>query len=182
NDEETTTAERYRASAKSDYKLFQVQSYLFGRLAAVDDRFTGYAYEITSSIGYGFRAWEHTPPNSADVAFLDLEAGPGYRLAKIRRDHLDPGEDDMERAGIVRLAARFLYPLSGNARFNQTLSSEIGVAGDDNVIAESQSALAANLVDSLAMKLAFDVRYVKEPPRNSKSTDTETSITLIYTL
>lgn len=182
SDDETTTAERYRASAKSDYKLFEDKRYLFARLAAVDDRFTGYEYEVTSSIGYGFRAWEHTPANSTDSAFLDLEAGPGYRFAKIRREQLEAGEDDMERAGIVRVAGLFQYPLSDHARFSQTLSSEFGVAGDDNVIAEAQSALAANLVDGLAMKLAFDVRYVKEPPRNSKSTDTETSITLIYTL
>jgi len=182
NDRDKATAERYRASAKSDYKLLNDGSYLFGRLAGVDDRFSGYSYELTTSLGYGFRAWERSLPYSDDHAFLELEAGPGYRFAKIRSSQLEPGEDNTEEAGIIRVAGRFMYPLSAGARFDQSFSTETSVLGDNNFIAESESALVANLVHSLAMKLAVNLRYLKEPPSGKKSTDTETSVTLIYTL
>src|SRR5690554_692942 len=182
NDQDKATAERYRASAKSDYKLLDDGSYLFGRLAGVDDRFSGYHYELTTTIGYGFRLWEQSLSYSDDNAFLELEAGPGYRYAKIRASQLEPGEDDTEEAGILRVAGRFMYPLSAGARFDQRFSTESSILGDNNFIAESESALVANLVSSLAMKLAVNVRYLKEPPSGKKSTDTETSVTLIYTL
>lgn len=182
NDRDKATAERYRASAKSDYKLLNDGSYLFGRLAGVDDRFSGYSYELTTSIGYGFRAWERSLPYSDDNAFLELEAGPGYRFAKIRSSQLEPGEDNTEEAGLIRVAGRFMYPLSAGARFDQTFSTENTILGDNNFIVESESALVTTIVRSLAMKLAVNVRYLKEPPSGKKSTDTETSVTLIYSL
>src|SRR5690606_35431049 len=100
----------------------------------------------------------------------------------IRASQLEPGEDDTEEAGILRVAGRFMYPLSAGARFDQRFSTESSILGDNNFIAESESALVANLVSSLAMKLAVSVRYLKEPPSGKKSTDTETSVTLIYPL
>lgn len=182
HDKEKTTAERYRASAKSDYKLLQNNEYLFGRLAGVDDRFSGYSYELTGSIGYGFRVWERSLPYSSDKALLELEAGPGYRFAKLRADQIENDGDDTEEAGIIRLAGRFLYPLNSGTRFDQSLSTENSVLGDNNLIIESESALVTNLVQSLAMKLALNMRYLREPPSGKKSTDTETSVTLIYTM
>ena len=70
-----TTAERYFAAGQSDYKISE-HDYLFGRLSYEDDKFSGYEYRATETVGYGRRVL------NADNMTLDLEAGPGARQSK----------------------------------------------------------------------------------------------------
>lgn len=90
----------------------------------------------------------------------------------------DDGEEE-EKEAIARLAAQFDYALSENALFRQKLSTEIGL-DENNVISQSETALKANVVGNLSMKLAYRVEHVSDAPAGSDSTDTETSISLLY--
>lgn len=166
-----TTAEQYKASAKTDYK-FSERQYWFLRGAYEADRFSGYDFESSLTTGYGNRVWR-----AGERSFLDLSAGLGYRYNKL--DDTNADGQDAEKEAIARLAGQFDYALSDNALFRQTLSSEIGL-DENNVITESETALQANVVGNLSMKAAYRVKHLSSPPPDSEATDTEMSLSLLY--
>lgn len=169
--EDKTTAEQYLAALETNYKFDETQ-YWFLRGSYEKDLFTGYDFESTLTTGYGNRLW-----NSGKRSFLDLSIGAGYRYNKL--DKRDSDGEDVEKETIGRLAAQFDYALSENALFRQKLSTEIGF-DENNVISQSESAIQANIVGNLSMKAAYRVKNVSEAPADSKKTDTETSISLLY--
>ena len=169
--EDETTTEKYKASLETNYK-FDENQYFFLRGAYERDRFSGYDFESTATTGYGNRVW-----NQGERSFLDLSVGGGYRYNKLEEVNTD-GENE-EKEAIARLAAQFDYALSENSLFRQKLSTEIGL-DENNVISQSETALKANVVGNLSMKLAYRVEHVSDAPAGTESTDTETSISLLY--
>ena len=162
-DDGDTTAERYFASWQSDYKLSE-HDYLFGRLAYEDDKFSGYDYRTTQAIGYGRRVLD------TETMTLDLEAGPGARQSKLK-------SDGTEKEMILRLAGRYAWQISEHAKFTQDLSSDIG---EDATITKSVTALQADVMGNLAMKLSYTVTHTSDVPEDIDKTDTETAVTLVY--
>lgn len=169
--EGATSAEKYRAFLETDYK-FNERQYWFLRGAYEDDRFSGYDFESSVTTGYGHRVWQ-----SGERSFLDLSAGGGYRYNRL--DEPDADGERKEDESIARLAGQFDYELSETSLFRQKLSAEIGLE-NGNTISESETALQAAVVDSLSMKVAYRVKHLSNPPAGSESTDTETSLTLLY--
>lgn len=169
--EGTTTTEEYRASAETDYK-FSERQYWFVRGSYEDDRFSGYDFESSLTAGYGHRVWE-----SGERSFLDLSVGAGYRYNRLEIPNAR-GEQAEDEA-IARLAGHFDYALSENALFRQKLSSEYGL-DDDNAVTESETSLQASVVGNLSLKAAFRIKHVSEPPEGAETTDTETSLSLLY--
>jgi putative salt-induced outer membrane protein len=163
SDNDVTTAERYTAALKSDYR-FSKRDYAFGLLNYENDRFSGYDYRTSISVGYGRRVIDTKP------LWLELEGGPGYRFSKLS----DDGDQD---EAILRLAGSLGWQISESALFEQTLSSEIG---EDATISKSVSALSMQIIGSLAMKLSYTYRYVTDVPEGVQKKDTETSATLVY--
>ncbi|VAW85803.1 hypothetical protein MNBD_GAMMA16-2122 [hydrothermal vent metagenome] len=162
-DEIRTTSEKYFLSGQSDYK-FSEFDYFFGIVSYEDDRFSGYEYQVSEVLGYGRRVI-HEPSLT-----LDLEGGPGARQSKI----ID-GDSDNEL--IVRLGANLEWKISDSASFSEKLSTEIG---EDTTITKSITALKAQIVGSLAMKVSLTIKHTSEVPANSKKTDSETALTLVY--
>lgn len=175
-----TTASRYQGSYQRDFKISGDSRYLFGRTTALKDQFSGYNYVLTASAGYGFRAWRKTLDYSKQDAHLDLEVGPGYRYARIKPEDVDSSGDSHESNATARTAAKFLFPLSATAKFSQNLEATFTLSGQHNIEGQSETALVANVMDSLALKLSYSVYYVENPPDAKKPTDTQTEISLIY--
>ncbi len=163
SDKERTTAERYLLSAKSDYKIDEA-SYVFININYEDDRFSGYDYRVSETLGYGRNVI--AKPNLT----LALEGGPGARQSKLMT-----GESEDEF--IVRLAGDLVWKMSENAEFSQDLSVE---AGEEATITKSVSALKAQIVGSLAMKFSYTIKNISDVPVNTEKTDTETALTLVY--
>ena len=158
-----TTAERYFAGWQSDYKLSE-QDYLFGRLSYEDDKFSGYEYRTTENIGYGRRVLNR------ENMTLDLEIGPGARQSK-----LETGGTENEF--ILRIAGRYGWQISDTAKFTQELSADIG---EDATISKSVTALQADVMNNLAMKVSFTAKNTSDVPDGIDKTDTETALTLVY--
>ncbi len=158
-----TTAERYMLSGKSDYK-FDELNYMFGLVGYESDRFAGFDYRVSEVVGYGRRVI-----NQSNLT-LDLEAGPGARQTKFKT-----GDSDNELIG--RVAGNLLWKLSPTATFSENLTSEFG---STSTITRSVTALTAQLVGNLAMKLSFTARHISDVPVAVKKTDTETAVTLVY--
>jgi putative salt-induced outer membrane protein len=163
SDETGTTAEKYSFSAQSDYKI-KKPNYLFGLVTYENDRFSGYDYQVTESIGYGRRVVD------SDAVKLDLEIGPGARQSK-----LDNG--DTENEGLVRGAAKLDWGISKSAKFTEVLTVE---AGSDVTITKSVTGLSSQINGSLSMKITYTYKNTSEVPVGVDDTDTETAVTLVY--
>ena len=135
-----------------------------------DDRFSSYEYQSTVAAGYGNRyAWR-------EGLFADFEIGPGYSYDKRR----DTGESEGEL--IVRLAGRLNWDISDNARFTQSVSTEVG---DENTRTRAVSTVTANLNSALALRLSLtmthnDTVYEQDSGRVPDKLDTETAVTVVY--
>jgi len=162
-DDVRTTSEKYFLSGQSDYKFSEFE-YFFGIVTYEDDRFSGYDYQVSEVLGYGRRII-HEPSLT-----LDLEGGPGARQSKTTN-----GDSDNEL--IVRLAGNLEWKISDSADFSEQLSTEIG---EDKTITKSITALKAQIVGSLAMKVSLTIKHTSEVPMGNKKTDSETALTLVY--
>lgn len=162
-EDDDTIAERYLATWQSDYK-FSEHEYLFGRVAYEDDKFSGYEYRVTETVGYGRRVLDRSNMT------LDLEAGPGARQSKLE-------DGNTENEFVTRLAARYAWQISEHAKFTEDLSSDIG---KDAAITKSVTGLQAKINGNLAMKVTFTVENTSDVPDGVDKTDTETAVTLVY--
>jgi len=158
------SAERYLISAKAAYKLDEEFDKLFVFGSYTDDKFGAYLKYTTVAVGYGTRLY------NAEDKFLDVEIGPGYFSG-------ERSTGETENGMIVRGAAAFNWTISESASFAQTLSVEYG---EDNTRSIAETSLLAKVNGSLQMKAAFLVQNDSDVPVGKKSTDTQTSLTLVY--
>ncbi len=161
---QVTTAERYNLSGQSNYKLSDTR-YLYGMLAYEDDRFSGYDYRVSESLGYGASVIKR------EGLQLDIEVGLGARQSKLD----DTG--DSENEGVVRLAGNLAWEISETSRFTEELTSEIG---EEATITKSVTGLKSQINGSLAMKLSYTIKHTSKVPAGIEKTDTETAVTLVY--
>lgn len=163
SDGEETTAERYLVSAKTEYR-FRKREYVFGTLRYEDDRFSGYEYQVSETVGYGRRIVDR--PSFS----MDLEGGAGGR-------HQRPEGEEREDQAIARGATKLAWDISPTSRFTEELLVE---SGHENTFAESITALKVKINSNLAMKTAVTVRHNTSVPPDKERTDTITAVTLVY--
>lgn len=161
--EESTTAERYTLGYKTDYKISE-KAYFFSAFRYDDDRFSGFDFQSSLTAGYGRRVLEGARSR------LDVETGLGYRFAETVE-----GQTQDQPTG--RLYGDYSYDVSDNAVFNQKLLVE---PGPDNTFTESTTAFRVGFAEKLALKVAFTARNNSSTPGGRKSTDTLTSVSVVY--
>ena len=165
-----TTAQKYFASAQADYKLNEEHRGLFIFGSYEDDRFSGYDYQSTIAVGYSDRLFK------TDNSHLDYSVGPGYTTNKSTLT----GETDSNV--IIRLAASYVYKFSPNAKFTQTMASNVATDADSNTATKAESAITATLTSSFAIKASYTINHNSEVPEGIETTDTQTAVTLVYSL
>ncbi len=169
-DVKTTTAEKYAAKLQADRKL-DAENFLFGASSYDDDRFSGFDYQATVSAGYGRNIFKN------DTHSLKAEIGPGmrfFKLSPVAGVHI-PSDDE----GIVHMAANYIYHFNEHASFSQNVVID---AGEDVTISESVSALSAQISGKLAMKASVKFKNTSEVPAGIEKTDSETALTLVYSI
>ena len=163
SDETGDTADKDTFMIQSDYKL-KDPNYLFGLITYEEDKFSGYEYQATESVGYGRRVVKR------ETVKLDLEIGPGARQTK-----LDNGSTESE--AIARAAAKLEWDISKTSKFTEVLTVE---AGEDATITKSVTGLSSKINSSLSMKITYTYKNTSEVPVGVDDTDTETAVTLVY--
>lgn len=162
------SSEKYLAALKFDYAIGEYD-YVTSQALYEDDRFNGYEYQSSVTVGYGYHAWND------ENGKLDLEAGPGYR-----RDVLetrDADGDKVKEEAIGRLSLDLLVNISDNAKFTELLTME---AGDSKTVWKSEMGLQSTLSGSLAMKVSYIVKHTTDVPAENKNTDSLVGVTLVY--
>jgi putative salt-induced outer membrane protein YdiY len=158
------SAERYFASGKAGYKLDTDHAKLFVFGSHTEDDFGAYTQYSIISAGYGDRLYQ------GEGISIDAEIGPGYYTGKTAGDLTEKG-------ALVRTAGSLDWVISDSATFRQLLSLE---ASSDNKRTQSETSVSARINGSMQMKAAFTVQHDSEVPVNKKNTDTQTSLTLVY--
>ena len=162
--ERERSAERYSVSAKAGFKLLEDGDKLFVLGTHVNDKFGAYTRYSTIGVGYGTR-WDQGPDHT-----LDVEIGPGYFSGQRPAGETESGPT-------IRGAANLKWKLSDTATFGQTLSVERGTS---NIHSQAETALRTKINSTMQMKAAFNIRNDTEVPADKKNTDTQTSVTLVY--
>lgn len=160
----TSTAEKYRLNFKSDRKLTGTD-FLFFNLTHEDDRFSGFDYQASVSLGYGKGILE--TKNTG----LQVEAGPGFRQS------LEEVSNDKVEEAILRLAGKFYWQISPTGHLDQDVAIESGEGGN---ITTTRTEITSNINHSLAMKFSYMLTHRSEVPPDSAETDTETAMTLVF--
>ena len=163
--ESVVSAERYELSGKSDYK-FTEHDYAFGQVKLKKDRFSGFEYENSLSLGYGRKAI------LKDNMELDLEIGPGMRFYK-------PDDGESQDEALLVLAGKYWWAITGNSKFTQDLFSDIG---EEYTESKSVTGISANINKTLALKFTYTIRHKSDvpDPATTEKTDTEAAVTLVY--
>lgn len=161
---ETRTAEKYFASAKADYKVTQ-KSFLFVLLEHTDDRFSGYDYETSITLGYG-RQLIDTPAHN-----LKADIGPGYRRSVVE------DTDDVQEDGLVRIGAQYVWTINENATFDEDVSAEVG---DDKTVTKSLTRLKVKINGNLWGSISYEIKHTDEVPPGIKNSDRKTLLGLNY--
>ncbi len=162
--QKSRSAQRWATSAKASLKLLGDGRRAFVLASHTDDKFGAYTRYSTVGIGYGSR-W-YTAPDKT----LDVEIGPGYSVGV--RDN-----EEEEKGMTVRSAAQFRWQVSPSAFFAQTVSVEKGTGNTHSV---AETSLSTKINGSMQMKAGFSVRNDSNVPEDKKNTDTQTSLTMVY--
>ena len=157
--------------------ILSKNSHFFVALTHDSDYFGAYRHETVLSGGYGFRLIDES-----DMT-LGFDFGPGYKYFQYSESNGDLFKDGRPKAGekddewIAVGKADFNWTISDNAKFTQGLKVEYG---DTNTKTLSETALLTKINGSLQMKVAFNVTHNSDVSDDKKNTDTETSLTLVY--
>lgn len=157
------SAEKYFLAYQLNRSVSDAHS-VFGRAAYDDDRFSGYDYQATMTLGWA-ALW-----TMSGTQKLDTEVGLGYRINKF-----DDGDQDEEP--VLRLAADYSIELTDNTSFEQSLSSEIG---DDTTISKSASDLRVAMSDVLIVKLSLNLKHYSKPLNGNENLDRVTTVSIGY--
>lgn len=158
-------AERYFIGNKSDYALMDEDKYLYIQASYTDDRFSGFDYQAMITSGYGQYFMKG---NGKDLqGFL----GVGYR------------ENDSKTTGsegevVLTLGEEYDWAISETSSLTQALTFDIG---DKRTITTFEIGLESNIIDRISTKIAFQYRNNSDVPTGIEKTDTQISISLVYT-
>ncbi|MBY0557862.1 MAG: DUF481 domain-containing protein [Burkholderiaceae bacterium] len=158
------SAQRYSLSGKAAFKLLEDHNRLFALATHVDDRFGAYTRYSTLGVGYGTQAYATT------ASTMDVEIGPGYFRGARSTGVTETGMT-------IRGAANIKWKVSDSAQMSQNMIVERGTS---NVHSQAETALRAKINGTMQMKAAYSIRNDTSVPADKRNTDTQTSLTLVY--
>jgi len=159
-----TSKEKYNGEINLD-RNFDARSYLAITGTQERARFSGFEYQSTASVGYGYRVINE------DKMKLAFEAAPGYRRDKLKES------GDINEDTILRIDADFSWTIQKGVEFTEEFVAELG---EENSTYKSETGLKSQINGSLATKLTYKIKYVDEVPPENKNTDREFGVTLVY--
>lgn len=176
SDDTGTTGQRWDARAQLDYKFHEKGfSFVSGRYE--EDRFSGFEYQATYGLGLGWRFFDDATTK------LIAQIGAGYKTLRTRDSVSDDGltfipgerEEDM----VLQSTVEFERQLTETT---QILNKFLVEHGSDNTFMQNDLSLQVKIMSSLALALGYSVRYNTDPPEGFTSTDTLTTLNLVYEL
>ncbi|MFT5084303.1 MAG: putative salt-induced outer membrane protein [Lentisphaeria bacterium] len=167
-----TTAEKYFASMKGDYKLEKEHTSLFIYGEYEKNRFSGFDSQYAVALGYSTRVF------TTDQSYLAYSVGPGLSVEESLATESEPSETTENV--VVYGSAEYVYTISEHSKFSQTVSANYATDSDENTKTKAVTAVTASINSSLALKASFTIDYNSLSPEGSEKTDTTTAVTVVY--
>ena len=158
------SAESYSAEWNGKYNLSE-RVFAFGDLRYLDDRFDSFDEIISVGAGFGYRVLDK------DTISWDISLGAGYRDTEFEVS----GEDASQATGLGISA--FSYQVSESTQFTNDTRVE---SGDENTFIQNVAALSVAINKTLSLSIKNDVRHNTETAPEDESTDTITSVNVVY--
>jgi putative salt-induced outer membrane protein len=176
SDEIGATGQRWEARGQSEYK-FSAKGFWFGSARYEEDRFSGIAYQATYGTGIGWRFF------NTERTKLSTQLGAGYKVSESRATIDDDGGTfipaDRNEEAILQGNLNYEQALTETTKVVDKLLVESGV---DNTFVQNDLSLQVKIMDSLALAVGYSVRHNTHPPDGFRSTDTLTTLNLVYEL
>lgn len=158
------TAERYTLNTKTGYK-FDDNDYAYYGTRWDKDKFSGFDYTITTSVGWGHKFYD------GEDKRLITEVGVGYKTEALDIDRT-------ENSGMVLVGKLdYMRQITETTKFENVLVLE---AGDDNTFVQNDLGVSVKVSEKFAVKLAHQIRHNTDAPFGKDSTDTLVSANLVY--
>jgi len=164
----TKTQERYLFDLqRNQYYDIERSYYSFIAGQFENSRFENIDLDATLSLGLGKKLYQ------TDDTTLTGEIGLGYQSTTLTKS---AGGDTTDQT-IARLKVDFNHKINAQLAFSQDL---LVLAGSDRTKIETNTGLKAKVADNMNVKLGYKYRHNDNPAANTKKTDTQTTLTLIY--
>jgi putative salt-induced outer membrane protein len=92
---------------------------------------------------------------------------------------LDRIEGEVESQPVATLASAYEHSFTETTKLTNKFLAE---SGSDNTAVQNDIALSVTMTPSFALAVGFGVRYNSDPPPLAETTDTLTTINLVYTI
>ena len=173
NEEFETTDNKWDIQAQTNYTIGEEgKNYLYGNLAHEQDKFSGFESQSSLSAGWG-RHWYETETSSF---FADI--GPGVQYDVTRATETLASESSTNL--IIQAQALYTHKFNDHVEFKQYFVARQATKSGENSVYKSETSVTAQLIDSLQLKFALRIDYDTEVEEGFEDTNTETSMTLIY--
>jgi len=143
--DDNTTSESYSLSLKSDRNLND-RSYIFGVADYSDDRFSGYEFQGTAAVGYGYKVI------AQEAMTLLLELGPGYSHSLLSAT--DTASSQGIEEFIYRLGEAFTWNFSDTSELSQYANF---TGGSDLSTLKFGGYVLTKMSDALSLKVGIDL-------------------------
>lgn len=174
---DVTSAQRLETRVQSDYQTTR-RLFAFGALRYQDDRFSGFDYQASISVGMGYRFIDD------DVTKLAGRVGAGYR--QLRQETLVKNANgvviDRVRGATTSGAAGtagldYEHDLNEHVRMVDKFLMETGLS---NTSLQNDFSLQVKMTEKLALSAGYAVRDNTNPPPGLKKLDTVTTLNVVY--
>ncbi len=160
---EERSKEEYRVNNQTRYVVTTL-NYSFLELEYVDDRYGGYDYRISETIGLGRNIIK------TDNINLTAQFSTGLRQIKF-------SDQDKEDSLVARLGSNLEWKLNSTVSFNEDFDISI----DNNArITRSDSNLKIMMNKSLYLKISLFIENKSNVPEGIKNTDNRTMVIIGY--
>ena len=175
NDEFKTTDNKWNIVTQTNYTLNpEGQNYLYGNVAYEEDRFSSFEKQSSVSFGWG-RNWYKTENTSL---FADI--GPGYKYDVIAESVENDIAREIKRSLIIQAQALYIHQVNPFVEFRQLFVAKYATKSDENSIFKAETSVTTKLIESLSLKFSFTVDHDTKVEEGFENTNTETSLTLVY--
>ncbi len=174
-----STDNKWDILGQTNYSLEEAgKNYLYGSAFYQQNKFNSFEYQTSASLGWGRHWWE----TETSSFFADI--GPGVKYDVIRAE---PATEDKlavaeysETAAIVQAQALYTNKINDFVEFKQYLVAKQAVESEKNSYYRSETSLTTKLIESLQFKFSFLVEHDTDVEKGFEKTNTETSVTLVY--
>jgi putative salt-induced outer membrane protein YdiY len=178
-DEFESTDNKWDIIGQTNYSLDEDgKNYVYGSAFYQQDKFSSFAYQTSGSIGWG----RHWIDNETSSLFADIGPGVKYDVIRAMPATLDEAEifETSETAAIVQAQVLYTNQINDFVEFKQYFVAKQAVESEKNSSYRSETSLTTKLIESLQFKFSFLVEHDTEVEESFENTNTETSVTLIY--